>query len=81
VPEGSLRGPIGPQDIYLLFLEEAKLKGKKSVLADFAAWRIADLSQLPYTIARSKRKTRKYKRLCLIELIVILALLTTLWYA
>ncbi len=76
-PEGSLRGPVAPKDIYLLFLEESRLNGNGSILADGATLRASDQSK---AIFRSKRKVKKYKRISIIELMIILVLLSLLLY-
>lgn len=72
----DLGEPIGPRDLFQLFLEEQSLRGKGSVLATGRLPQQADFSPV---LQRAQRKLRKYKTLYHIQLLVILVLLWVLW--
>ncbi len=73
---GSLRGPISPGDLYLLFKEERSFRGKGTVLADGRSVRNVALAPV---LARAQRKLKKYKLLYIVELIIIVILLIALY--
>ena len=74
--ERRLQGPIAPEDLYQLFIEERGFKGRGTVLADGKSVRNVALSPLLY---KAQRKVRKYRLLYTVELVIIVGLLVTLY--